>query len=265
MIYHMLQYDYFGLIKHFPILQVLIPFVTAPLVVFIGKRHISFWLTFLASILSLIIASTLLIEVQSSGIVSYHIGGWAPPVGIEYRIDHLSTFVLILITLVSTLILPYTRSSILYEIPKDNHTLFYAAYLLCLTGLLGVVTTGDAFNVFVFLEISSLSSYVLVSLGSYRDRRALTAAFEYLIMGTVGATFFVIGIGLLYMETGTLNLVDMSGILESQSTSRTVRSAFAFIIVGIGLKLAIYPIHLWLPRAYTFAPSAVSAFSSNRH
>ena len=93
--------------------------------------------------------------------------------------------------------LPYTRSSIRYEIPKDNHTLFYAAYLLCLTGLLGVVSTGDAFNVFVFLEISSLSSYVLVSLGSYMDKRALTAAFEYLIMGTIGATFFVIGIGLL--------------------------------------------------------------------
>ena len=260
MISHILQYDYFGLIKHLPILQVLIPFIAAPLIVFIGKRNISFWLTFLASILSLIIAGTLLVTVQSDGIVSYHIGGWAPPIGIEYRIDHLSAFVLILISLVSTLVLPYIRSSILYEIPKDSHTLFYAAYLLCLTGLLGVVATGDAFNVFVFLEISSLSSYVLVSLGSYRDRRAFTAAFEYLIMGTIGATFFVIGIGLLYMETGTLNLVDMSDILESQSTSRTVTSAFAFIVVGIGLKLAIYPIHLWLPRAYTFAPSAVSAF-----
>ena len=188
MISHMLQYDYFGLIKHLPILQVLIPFIAAPLIVFIGKRNISFWLTFLASILSLIISGTLLVTLQSDGIVSYHIGGWAPPIGIEYRIDHLSAFVLILISLVSTLVLPYVRSSILYEIPKDNHTLFYAAYLLCLTGLLGVVATGDAFNVFVFLEISSLSSYVLVSLGSYRDRRAFTAAFEYLIMGTIGAT-----------------------------------------------------------------------------
>jgi len=68
-----------------------------------------------------------------------------------------------------------------------------------MTGLLGVAITGDAFNVFVFLEISSLSTYALVAMGARRDRRALTSAFNYLVMGTIGATFFVIGIGLLYL------------------------------------------------------------------
>ena len=81
-------------------------------------------------------------------------------------------------------------------------------YLLCLTGLLGITITGDAFNLFVFLEISSLSSYVLISLGC--DRRALAAAFRYLIMGTIGATFYVIGVGMLYMMTGTLNMADLA-------------------------------------------------------
>ena len=125
---------------------------------------------------------------------------------------------------------------------------------------MGVVITGDVFNVFVFLEISSLASYVLISLGSHRDKRALTSAFNYLIIGTIGATFFVIGIGLLYMVTGTLNMIDMAGLLEGKSSSSTVRSAFAFIIVGVGLKLAIYPLHIWLPKAYTFAPSFITAF-----
>jgi multicomponent Na+:H+ antiporter subunit D len=126
--------------------------------------------------------------------------------------------------------------------------------------LLGVAATGDAFNVFVFLEISSLSTYVLIAQGSYRDKRALTAAYDYLIMGTIGATFFVIGLGLLYMATGTLNMADIAERIADQGSSRTVRAAFAFIVVGVGLKVAVYPLHSWLPNAYTYAPSAITAF-----
>jgi len=125
-------------------------------------------------------------------------------------------------------------------------------------GLLGIAITGDAFNIFVFLEISSLSTYVLIALG--RDRRALVASYQYLIMGTIGATFIVIGIGLLYLMTGTLNLADMGQRLANVQGSRPVLAALAFLTVGISLKLALFPLHQWLPNAYTFAPSAVSAF-----
>ena len=252
--------DSFSLVEQLPILQILVPFVSAPLIVFIGNRTIAWWITFLASLISLLISINLLLLVNDGSIISYHIGGWAPPIGIEYRVDALNAFVLVLITLISTIVAPYAYKSIGNEIPKEHHTLFYAAYLLCVTGLMGVVITGDVFNVFVFLEISSLASYVLISLGSHRDKRALTSAFNYLIIGTIGATFFVIGIGLLYMVTGTLNMIDMAGLLEGKSSSSTVRSAFAFIIVGVGLKLAIYPLHIWLPKAYTFAPSFITAF-----
>lgn len=252
--------DSFWLVEQLPILQILVPFVSAPLIVFIGNRTIAWWITFLASLISLLISINLLLLVNDGSIISYHIGGWAPPIGIEYRVDALNAFVLVLITLISTIVAPYAYKSVGNEIPKEHHTLFYAAYLLCVTGLMGVVITGDVFNVFVFLEISSLASYVLISLGSHRDKRALTSAFNYLIIGTIGATFFVIGIGLLYMVTGTLNMIDMAGLLEGKSSSSTVRSAFAFIIVGVGLKLAIYPLHIWLPKAYTFAPSFITAF-----
>ena len=252
--------DSFSLVEQLPILQILVPFVSAPLIVFIGNRTIAWWITFLASLISLLISINLLLLVNDGSIISYHIGGWAPPIGIEYRVDALNAFVLVLITLISTIVAPYAYKSVGNEIPKEHHTLFYAAYLLCVTGLMGVVITGDVFNVFVFLEISSLASYVLISLGSHRDKRALTSAFNYLIIGTIGATFFVIGIGLLYLVTGTLNMIDMAGLLEGKSSSSTVRSAFAFIIVGVGLKLAIYPLHIWLPKAYTFAPSFITAF-----
>jgi multicomponent Na+:H+ antiporter subunit D len=92
------------------------------------------------------------------------------------------------------------------------------------------------------------------------QRKALTAAFQYLIMGTIGATFFLIGVGLLYMMTGTLNMADLAVRLGDVSTSRPVLAAFGFITVGIALKMALFPLHLWLPNAYAFAPSVVSAF-----
>jgi formate hydrogenlyase subunit 3/multisubunit Na+/H+ antiporter MnhD subunit len=243
-----------------PALQVLIPFVAAPLMVFIGVRSLAWPIAFLASLASLVISVLLLQRVIGGSEISYHMGGWAPPLGIEYRVDAANAFVLLLISAISSVVLAYARGSLKAEVPEKNHTLFYALYLLCLTGLLGVVITGDAFNVFVFLEISSLSTYVLIAQGSYRDKRALTASYNYLIMGTIGATFFVIGIGFLYMATGTLNMADLAERISEQRDSRTIRAAFAFIVVGIGLKAAIYPLHLWLPNAYTYAPSPVSAF-----
>ncbi|MEJ6715236.1 MAG: monovalent cation/H+ antiporter subunit D family protein, partial [Rhodobacterales bacterium] len=169
------------LTDHLPILQVLVPFVAAPLVVLLGSRQLAWPITFISSAVAFVVAVLLLMQVIDGGIISYHIGGWAPPLGIEYRIDPANAFVLLLVTGVSTVVLPYARKSVQSEIPDRHHSLFYACYLLCLTGLLGVVATGDAFNVFVFLEISSLSTYVLIAQGSYRDKRALTAAYDYLI------------------------------------------------------------------------------------
>ena len=249
-----------SLADHLPVLQVLVPFIAAPLTVLIGSRRLAWPIAFAASAAATAIAFALLMQVIGGGVISYHLGGWAPPIGIEYRVDATNAFVLLLVSGISTVVLIYARVSVAAEVPRRQHTLFYTAYLLCLTGLLGVAVTGDAFNVFVFLEISSLSTYVLIAQGAYRDKRALTAAFDYLIMGTIGATFFVIGIGLLYMATGTLNMADIAERIAQQGSNRTVQSAFAFIVVGVGLKVAIYPLHLWLPNAYTFAPSAISAF-----
>jgi|TARA_B110000971_G_scaffold18423_1_gene16910 multicomponent Na+:H+ antiporter subunit D len=254
------HYTTMALTDHLPILQILIPFIAAPLIVFIGRRELAWAIAFIASAASFVVACLLLSQVIGGGIVSYHIGGWAPPLGIEYRVDAANAFVLFLVTGIATLVLPYARKSVGAEMPERTQTLFYSLFLLCLTGLLGVTITADAFNVFVFLEISSLSTYVLIAQGSYRDKRALTASFNYLIMGTIGATFFVIGLGFLYMATGTLNMADLADRLSGQYESRTVRAGFAFILVGIGLKVAIFPMHFWLPNAYTYAPSVVTTF-----
>ena len=241
-----------------PALQVVVPLIAAPICVLLRDHRAAWALTVVVSWLTLAIAVALLMKVLDGGPISYAMGNWIAPWGIEYRLDPLNAFVLTIVAALGALVATYARVSVIAEIAKERIYLFYCMYLLSLTGLLGIVITGDAFNIFVFLEISSLSSYVLISLG--RDRRALTAAYQYLIMGTIGATFILIGIGLLYMMTGTLNLADLAKRIPPIADSRTVLAAFGFITVGASLKLALFPLHQWLPNAYAYAPSSVSAF-----
>jgi multicomponent Na+:H+ antiporter subunit D len=247
---------------HLAALQVVIPLIGSLLAGLLRRPIAGFVLATAITWIAAAIAIALLCQVLQTGPISYHLGGWAPPWGIEYRVDVLNAFVLALVTVVGAVIMPFARRSVAFEIGPDREAWFYCMYLLCLTGLLGIAVTGDVFNAFVFLEISSLSSYVLIALGA--DRRALLSAFQYLIMGTIGATFYVIGIGLLYLVTGTLNMVDMAARLTAAwgEFSRPIVAGLAFITVGIGLKLALFPLHVWLPNAYAYAPSWVTAFLS---
>ncbi|GIR55747.1 MAG: hypothetical protein CM15mP62_32180 [Rhodospirillaceae bacterium] len=232
------------IMPHLPVLQVAIPLIAAPICVlftFGGHRKLAWLFTLAVSWVCFLIAGALLSRVLLDTDISYAIGNWPPPFGIEYRVDPINAFVLLIISGISAIALPFARLSVEKEIETDRHILFYTSYLLCLTGLLGVTITGDAFNIFVFLEISSLSTYVLIATGVRQDRRALTAAYNYLILGTIGATFFVIGIGLLYMITGTLNIADLAERLQPLSDNRVVHAGFAFIVIGMGLKLALFP------------------------
>ena len=244
--------------SNLPALQVVIPLLSAPLALMLRRSSHTWLWAQLVCIAALAISYTLLQQVLANGPISYEMGGWAPPWGIEYYVDSVNAFVLLIVSTIATVVMLAARTSVAREIAEDKQPLFYTAYLLCLAGLLGIAITGDAFNVFVFLEISSLSTYILISLG--RDRRSLTAAFQYLIMGTIGATFILIGVGMLYMSTGSLNMLDLATRLEPLSDSRTVQASFAFLAVGVSLKLALFPLHLWLPNAYAFAPSIASAF-----
>ena len=243
---------------HLPALQVVIPLVAAALCAVLRWATAAWLLTTAIAWLAFAISLALLAEVTANGPLSYEMGGWAAPWGIEYRIDRLNALVLVIVAGMGALVAPCLYHSVAREVAPGRQHLFYTAFLLALTGLLGVAITGDAFNLFVFLEISSLANYTLVALGN--DRRALPAAFQYLILGTIGATFILIGVGLLYMVTGTLNMADLAERIPAVQDLRPVRAAFAFIVIGVGLKMALFPLHLWMPNAYTYAPSVVSAF-----
>jgi multicomponent Na+:H+ antiporter subunit D len=246
------------ILDNLPVVQIVVPLLAAPACLLAGRPRPAWALALFASAVSLVCAVALAVQVMEVGEVVTGLGGWLAPWGIEYRVDPLNVLVLLVVSGIGTVVLFSARTSVDAEIEAARQPLFYAAWSLCLAGLLGITVTGDAFNLFVFLEISSLSSYVLIAMG--RDRRALMSSFQYLVMGTIGATFILIGVGFLYMSTGTLNMVDLHDRVESLGATRTLESAFAFLTVGIGLKMAMFPLHLWLPNAYAYAPGAVSAF-----
>jgi len=251
-----------NLADHLPILAVLVPLLTAPVAAVLHGRNLAWAAACAASTLAFALAVTMTRTVLASDVpgaaLRYNLGNWPAPYGIELVVDSLGALILLLVSGASTLALLVGRNSIAQDIEPTRQPLFYAAWLTALAGLAGISVAGDAFNVFVFMEISSLASYVLIAGGT--DRRALTAVFKYLVTGTLGATFYLIGVGLVYMMTGTLNFADMAARLPNAPALAPVLLAAAFVTVGLALKAAVFPLHAWLPNAYGYAPHAVTAF-----
>ena len=250
------------LTAHAPVLLVAGPLVGACAAALAPNSRWAWMISVGASIFAVWMALCVAGEVARQGAVDYAMGDFGPPIGIAFRIDGLGAMMALLISTVAVLAALYSGHGLRSEVSEEKHGLFQAGFLLCQAGLLGLVSTGDAFNAFVFLEISSIGTYALVAIGAGRDRRALPAAFSYLIMGTIGATFFVIGVGFLYAATGTLNMADIAARLATLSDSRIVQAGFAFIVVGLALKAAVFPLHGWLPGAYAYAPSMITVFLS---
>ncbi len=247
-----------NLALHYPVLQVIIPMLMAPLALLVQHRKLAWLLASVTSLCAFALAIAIAQLVLQGSSYAYPLGGWQAPFGIELRVDSFSAIVLIIVSGASTAALLAGYQSLAQDIEEDRASLFYAAWLLALAGLLGIVVAADAFNIFVFMEIASLASYILVAGSS--DRRALPAVFKYLIMGTIGATFYLIGIGLLYIMTGTLNLSDLEVRILAVEDQTPILMAAGFISVGLALKAAIFPLHAWLPNTYSFAPHAVTAF-----
>ena len=196
-----------------------------------------------------------LFDVLATGPMIHHMGGWAPPVGIVFVLDRLSAFVVSIVTGIGFLVIVYARHSILDDTPQ-RFTVVYSLSMLLMAGLTGMILTGDMFNLYVWLEISSLSAYALIAAG---DRRGAVAAYRYLILGSLGGGFYLLGVGFLYFATGTLNMADMAELLPALQDSSVVLAGAVMIVLGLSLKMALFPLHLWLPDAYAFAPQAVSS------
>lgn len=246
--------------EQLPIITVVMPLVTCFFIFLVGRTYTrwAFPLALAALAVCLVSSIKILLTVIHRGTIHYWIGGWQPPYGIEYRVDHLNALMLVLVSSLAFVAAVYAGKSVHKELP-EKIALFWALYLLLITGLLGILMTGDLFNLFVLLEVASLSGYALVAIGK---GRAAVASFRYLIIGTIGASFYLLGVGYLYLKTGSLNMADLRNLLPSMYETRVVRTAFVFIFIGFGIKIALFPLHAWQPGAYTFAPSAVSIIIS---
>jgi len=243
---------------HATILIVLIPLMASYAVPMIGWRWkgSAFYIALGAMFASMVCSFVLLYTVLTQGNIHYHLGGWLPPWGIEYVIDPLNGFMAVVVCGLGFTVTVGSKASVEKEL-SDKIVRFYTIYLLLFTGLVGIVVTGDVFNLYVFLEIASITAYALVAIG---EDGAPMAAFNYIIMGTIGACFYLLGVGYLYIMTGSLNIADLAQLLPSLYPSKVVLMAMAFFVIGTSIKMGLFPLHVWLPDAYTYAPSAVSAF-----
>lgn len=229
------------------------PLITALFVNVLGRvsRKYIAPLTLGALGFSTLASLAVLSRVLDQGGYSYMVGNWAPPMGIELVIDPLSALMLLLISAVSLLATLSALPMVTKEQAGREH-LFFTLYLILIAGLMGLVMTGDAFNLYVLLEITSITTYGLIAMGK---GRAPLASFNYVIMGSVGACFYLLGVGYLYILTGSLNMADIASLLPQLGGGAAVATALGFILVGLWIKMALFPLHGWLPNAYSLAPT----------
>lgn len=243
--------------EHLPSLIVVVPLLTSFLVFALGwiKKH----LCFPAGLLGLGVAASssvgLLVRVMEFGPVTYRLGGWEAPWGIVYVVDTLNGMVLAAVSISAFIQWIWSGPAVKRQFP-DRLGAFYGLQMLFVTGLLGITVTGDAFNLYVLLEIASITAYALIAMG---PERAPLSSLNYIFMGTLGACFYLLGVGYLYIMTGSLNMADLARLLAGLHGSRAIQVAFIITMVGLWLKMAFFPLHGWLPNAYTHAPSPVSA------
>ncbi|MFZ2072006.1 MAG: proton-conducting transporter membrane subunit [Halobacteriota archaeon] len=245
------------IVEQFPVLIVTTGVFAGYTILLAGllNRRSCFYI-FLATIFSHFIMSLFILHhVLTIGTIHYWLGGWRPPWGIEYVVDGLNAYVLIIVLLLSLIAAIYSKRSVEHELEGRKHVAFYTLFQLLVAGLCGVVVTGDMFNMYVLTEVASLTAYALIASAG---GRALRASYNYLVLGSIGICFYLLGIGFLYSVTGSLNMGDLRILLPPLYGNRVVQTAFIFVLIGLSIKCAFFPLHIWQPDAYTYAPSAVS-------
>jgi len=237
------------------IIASLLTFTFITTLVGIWRKNWAYIIAIVGMALALVIAGFGLQKVLAQGEIRYFLGGWPPPIGIEYVMDNLSAFMAIIIVFIGMIAVAFPPEAGLYLKPRRGIPV-YGLIMLLICGLVGVVVTGDMFNLYVFLEIYSLASYALITLGG---DRAMVASYRYLILGTIAGSFYLLGVGFLYFSTGTLNMADMAQMLPAIYTSPAVMTGLSLIVIGMLIKMALFPLHVWLPDAHSYAPPVVAA------
>lgn len=238
------------IVKHLPILLVLVPLCGALLSLISFNKKAAQVITTTAVIAAVLLSVYGVVSIESP--ISYYLGDWPKPIGIEYKLDFLNKPIIAYVNIVLLFVLIFCHDlidkTVLQTIQGAKQNLFYSILLFVHTGYIGILCTNDLFNLYVFTEIATLSSCILISQSN--TPRSLLGAFDYLVLGTIGTTLILIGIGFLFSKTGSLNIVDIQEHLNGMYHSSVVVTGAAFVIIGCLLKVAFFPMHCWMIRAY---------------
>ncbi|NJE42523.1 proton-conducting transporter membrane subunit [Thermococcus sp. GR6] len=253
-----------------PIIPVLFAFgLPLTSIIIKGNRKIIQAYALLGTGLTLISAFKLFqLAYSSDKPLIYTFGKWVAPIGIIYEVDRTGALIALVTAALMFLIAIYSYRYLEHE---EGLEWYYTLYLGLEAGLLGVLLTGDAFNLFVMIEVTSIAAYALVAF--YRGRRdAVHAALKYAFIGAIGTTMYFLALGILYGAFGTVNLADLTAKVHGMDFPLTgapvgdiaVASGVALALAtwAFLIKAAIVPNHFWLPEAHPAAPSPISAVLS---
>ncbi len=243
-------------------LFVIVPLSATFLIMIFGRFFKDFNKYFASCVLLFLVVLSFYSMISLNGGLSlYKVGGWQPinkiPIGIYIVMDGFNSLIVCIINLIGFLVVFYSISYI-KRYTAENY--FYALFCLLIGGMNGVVISGDLFNIFVFLEISVISSYALVAFGV--EKNELEASFKYQVLGGLASFLILFGIGFIYWKTKTLNIADIRAAFSNGYDKKYYLFVQLLILSGFGLKAAIIPFHAWLPDAHSSAPSPISAMLS---
>lgn len=255
------MYDF---MYNFPILAIMALFLGAFVSSLVGRRNakIRNAVVFLAMLVSLVLILSLIKPVLLDGqVINYWLGNWEPvegwAIGNSLEVDALSLFFALIVVVAVFISGTY---SFFYMDRDDSLVNYYTLFLMLSGSVLGLVLSGDLFNMFVMIEIMTFTA---VALTAFRNNYegALEGAFKYLVVGSLGSTSVLIGIALIYSQLHTLNLAQISALLPTASSPVTI-IAFAFLFVGFGSKAFLFPFHPLAADAHAVAPASISLMIS---
>ena len=241
------------IMRQLPALVILVPFTAAPLAYLLGTRF-GRPIALASALLSQPLALLLAMRVSSVGTLRYEVGGWGGPLGIDLVVDGFAAVMVLVATVVGLFVTVYALG---YFGDRERYRFFWPLWLFLWGSLLALFLSGDIFNLYVCLELVSMSAVALVGLTLRRE--ALVAAMRYMLAAILGSLFYLLGVALIY---GAFGSVDMQTLREVIRVDTAGQAALALMTVGLVLKTALFPLHFWLPPAHSNAPSPVSAVLS---
>ncbi len=252
------------MMRHLPVLVVLAPLLTAIVIPLLPKiKTVIFGVSLFSLSVMLVMAFLSFIDVNTVGSFNYVFGSYAPNIGIEFRIDGLIAFLVLFFVFLSLLITLYSFKSVQKEIKDHQISAYYVLVMLMLFSVMGMLYTNDLFNLYVFMEILSITSTAIISIQHRKEN--FLASFRYLMLSSIGSITILLGLAFLYMVSGQLNMDAMRLVMPSIWIlyPSNVVLAVSFILSGLAIKSALFPLHVWLPDAHTVAPNASSAYLSS--